>query len=73
MSLYCGNLKPSPSRSLALLKVLYRKLYDLLTAIQKHGGSRARAAVFFAAFAFFLSQMSVTVSKHQCARVNLSI
>ncbi|KAI0694040.1 permease for cytosine/purines, uracil, thiamine, allantoin-domain-containing protein [Cytidiella melzeri] len=37
------------------------KLYDLLTAIQNHGGAKARAAVFFASFAFFLSQMSVTI------------
>ncbi|KAI0085217.1 permease for cytosine/purines, uracil, thiamine, allantoin-domain-containing protein [Irpex rosettiformis] len=37
------------------------KLYDLLAAIQRHGSSRARAAVFFASFAFFLSQMSVTI------------
>ncbi|KAF5309169.1 hypothetical protein D9619_012709 [Psilocybe cf. subviscida] len=38
------------------------KLYDLLEAIQLHEGtSGARAAVFFAAFAFFLSQVSVNV------------
>ncbi|KAF5326815.1 hypothetical protein D9619_004458 [Psilocybe cf. subviscida] len=36
-----------------------RKLYDLLEAIQKHESGTARAAVFFAAFAFFLSQVSV--------------
>ncbi|KAJ8521119.1 hypothetical protein ONZ45_g2166 [Pleurotus djamor] len=35
------------------------KLYDLLEAIQKHQGPGARAAVFFAAFAFFLSQLCV--------------
>lgn len=37
------------------------KLYDLLEAIQRHGGPGARAAVFFAAFAFFLSQLCVNV------------
>ncbi|KAI0804605.1 permease for cytosine/purines, uracil, thiamine, allantoin-domain-containing protein [Irpex lacteus] len=37
------------------------KLYDLLAAIQRHGSHKARAAVFFASFAFFLSQMSVTI------------
>ncbi|KAL1693530.1 permease for cytosine/purines, uracil, thiamine, allantoin-domain-containing protein [Schizophyllum commune] len=37
------------------------KLYDLLEAIQRHGGPSARAAVFFAAFAFFLSQLCVNV------------
>ncbi|KAF9471477.1 hypothetical protein BDN70DRAFT_845311 [Pholiota conissans] len=37
------------------------KLYDLLEAIQMHGGKGARAAVFFAAFAFFLSQLCVNV------------
>ncbi len=41
---------------------VFRKLYDLLTAIQTHGGKGARAAVFFAAFAFFLSQLCVNVS-----------
>lgn len=39
----------------------YRKLYDLLQAIQEHGGVGARAAVFFASFAFFLSQLCVNV------------
>lgn len=38
------------------------KLYDLLQAIQEHGGPGARAAVFFAAFAFFVSQLSVNVT-----------
>lgn len=38
-----------------------RRLYDLFEAIQTHGGPGARAAVFFAATAFFLSQLSVTV------------
>ncbi|KAJ7814526.1 permease for cytosine/purines, uracil, thiamine, allantoin-domain-containing protein [Mycena olivaceomarginata] len=38
-----------------------QKLYDLLEAIQTHGGNGARAAVFFAAFAFFLSQLCVNV------------
>lgn len=37
------------------------KLYDLLAAIQRHGGAGARAAVFFASLAFFVSQMSVTI------------
>ena len=41
---------------------MYRRLYDLLTAIQMHGGGKARAAVFFAAFAFFLAQLCVNVS-----------
>ena len=45
-----------------LTNTMLRKLYDLLAAIQRHGSSKARAAVFFASFAFFLSQMSVTVS-----------
>jgi hypothetical protein len=39
----------------------YRRLYDLLTAIQMHGGGAARAAVFFAAFAFFMAQLCVNV------------
>ena len=34
-------------------------MYDLFEAIQTHGGSSARAAVFLAAFAFFLSQLAV--------------
>ncbi|RDB26775.1 Allantoin permease [Hypsizygus marmoreus] len=37
------------------------KLYDLLQAIQRHGGKGARAAVFSAAFAFFLAQLCVNV------------
>lgn len=37
------------------------KLYDLLYAIQTHEGGGARAAVFFGAFAFFLSSLSVTM------------
>lgn len=40
---------------------VHRKLYDLLEAIQTNGGNGARAAVFFAAFAFMLSQMCVNV------------
>ena len=39
-----------------------RKLYDLFAAIQRYGGSGARAAVFFASLAFFLAQLGVTVS-----------
>jgi hypothetical protein len=38
-----------------------RRLYDLFEAIQRHEGPAARAAVFFGAFAFFLSQISVNV------------
>jgi nucleobase:cation symporter-1, NCS1 family len=41
--------------------MLRRRLYDLLEAIQKHEGPAARAPVFFAAFAFFLSQICVNV------------
>ncbi|KAL1747881.1 permease for cytosine/purines, uracil, thiamine, allantoin-domain-containing protein [Schizophyllum fasciatum] len=37
------------------------KLYDLLEAIQRNSSPSARAAVFFAAFAFFLSQLCVNV------------
>ncbi|KAJ3554747.1 hypothetical protein NM688_g2946 [Phlebia brevispora] len=37
------------------------KLYDLFAAIQRHGGARARAAVFFASFTFFLAQLCVTI------------
>lgn len=38
------------------------KLYDLLQVIQEHGGPGARVAVFFAVFAFFVSQLSVNVT-----------
>lgn len=37
------------------------KIYDLLSAVQRHGGPGARAAVFFASLAFVASQLSVTV------------
>lgn len=37
------------------------KLYDLLEAIQIHEGPVARVAVFFAALAFFLSQLCVNI------------
>jgi NCS1 family nucleobase:cation symporter-1 len=50
----------SPTKRMSVL-MFNRKLYDLLEAIQTHGGNGARAAVFFAAFAFFLSQLCVNV------------
>jgi len=53
----CHNLRSErilSRRSIALL-------YDLLQAIQRHEGPAARAAVFFAAFAFFVSQLCVGI------------
>lgn len=63
MSLFFGATK-SPAikpRAFLILHYIYRKVYDLLQAIQNHGGAGARAAVFFAATAFFLSQICVNV------------
>lgn len=39
-----------------------RKLYDFLYAIQRHEGNKARVAVFFGGFAFFLSSLSTAVA-----------
>ncbi|KAK4684535.1 nucleobase:cation symporter-1, NCS1 family, partial [Tremellales sp. Uapishka_1] len=36
--------------------------YSLLTAIQKHGGNGARAAVFFASLAFLISQLGINIA-----------
>jgi NCS1 family nucleobase:cation symporter-1 len=57
-----GIITTSCARGFYPNEPLLWKLYDLLEAIQIHEGtSGARAAVFFAAFAFFLSQVSVNV------------
>ncbi|PPQ99769.1 hypothetical protein CVT24_009672 [Panaeolus cyanescens] len=56
-----GIITTSCARGLYPEEPLLWKLYDLLQAIQMHEGKGARAAVFFAAFAFFLSQISVNV------------
>ncbi|KAF5364301.1 hypothetical protein D9756_001139 [Leucocoprinus leucothites] len=56
-----GIITTSCARGLYPEEPLLWKLYDLLEAIQKHGGNGSRAAVFFAAFAFFLSQICMNV------------
>ncbi|KAI0719234.1 NCS1 nucleoside transporter family [Fomitopsis betulina] len=56
-----GIITTSCARGLYPDEPLLWRLYDLFEAIQTHGGPGARAAVFFAATAFFLSQLSVTV------------
>ncbi|KXN85959.1 Allantoin permease, partial [Leucoagaricus sp. SymC.cos] len=56
-----GIIATSCARGLYPEEPLLWKLYDLLEAIQKHGGNGSRAAVFFAAFAFFLSQICMNV------------
>ncbi|KAF8156221.1 permease for cytosine/purines, uracil, thiamine, allantoin-domain-containing protein [Mycena galopus ATCC 62051] len=56
-----GIITTSCARGFYPDEPLLWKLYDLLEAIQTHGGNGARAAVFFAAFAFFLSQLCVNV------------
>ncbi|KAF9050257.1 NCS1 nucleoside transporter family [Panaeolus papilionaceus] len=56
-----GIITTSCARGLYPEEPLLWKLYDLLEAIQMHEGKGARAAVFFAAFAFFLSQLCVNV------------
>ncbi|KAJ3563465.1 hypothetical protein NP233_g8927 [Leucocoprinus birnbaumii] len=56
-----GIVTTSCARGLYPEEPLLWKLYDLLEAIQRHGGNGARAAVFFAAFAFFLSQLCMNV------------
>ncbi|KIJ46308.1 hypothetical protein M422DRAFT_165532 [Sphaerobolus stellatus SS14] len=56
-----GIIATSCARGLYPEEPLLWKLYDLLEAIQTHGGNGTRAAVFFAAFAFFLSQLCVNV------------
>ncbi|KAF8977043.1 permease for cytosine/purines, uracil, thiamine, allantoin-domain-containing protein [Cyathus striatus] len=56
-----GIITTSCARGFYPDEKLLWKLYDLLEAIQSHGGKGARAAVFFAAFAFFLSQICVNV------------
>ncbi|KAF7439810.1 hypothetical protein PC9H_000146 [Pleurotus ostreatus] len=56
-----GIITTSCARGFYPDEPLLWKLYDLLEAIQMHEGPGARAAVFFAAFAFFLSQVCVNV------------
>ncbi|EPQ55582.1 hypothetical protein GLOTRDRAFT_138462 [Gloeophyllum trabeum ATCC 11539] len=56
-----GLITTSCARGLFPEEPLLWRLYDLLQAIQEHGGNGTRAAVFFAAFAFFLSQICVNV------------
>ncbi|KAG1721145.1 permease for cytosine/purines, uracil, thiamine, allantoin-domain-containing protein [Suillus lakei] len=56
-----GIVTTSCARGFYPNEPLLWKLYDLLPAIQRNEAPAARAAVFFAAFAFFLSQLSVTV------------
>jgi len=56
-----GIITTSCARGFYPDEPLLWKLYDLLQAIQINGGNGARAAVFFAAFAFMLSQMCVNV------------
>ncbi|KAG1720081.1 permease for cytosine/purines, uracil, thiamine, allantoin-domain-containing protein [Suillus lakei] len=56
-----GIVTTSCARGFYPNEPLLWKLYDLLQAIQRNEAPAARAAVFFAAFAFFLSQLSVTV------------
>ncbi|KAE9405158.1 hypothetical protein BT96DRAFT_1015817 [Gymnopus androsaceus JB14] len=56
-----GIITTSCARGFYPDEPLLWKLYDLLEAIQTNGGNGARAAVFFAAFAFMLSQMCVNV------------
>ncbi|THH30303.1 hypothetical protein EUX98_g3890 [Antrodiella citrinella] len=56
-----GIITTSCARGFYPDEPLLWKLYDLLQAIQTHGGTGSRAAVFFAAFAFFLAQVSVNV------------
>jgi hypothetical protein len=72
----CHNLSGErflPGRAFTLVRIGFsphdktlfesagRRLYDLLEAIQRHERPAARAAVFFLAFAFFLSQLCVNV------------
>lgn len=56
-----GIVTTSCARGFYPNEPLLWKLYDLLQAIQRNEAPVARTAVFFAAFAFFLSQLSVTV------------
>ncbi|KAJ8076626.1 hypothetical protein PM082_001049 [Marasmius tenuissimus] len=56
-----GIITTSCARGFYPDEPLLWRLYDLLEAIQKHSGPGARAAVFFASFAFFLSQICVNV------------
>jgi hypothetical protein len=58
-SLFSGSSAFSPL--LFWASCCFRRLYNLFEAIQTHGGPGTRAAVFFAAFSFFLSQISVNV------------
>jgi hypothetical protein len=59
MSLFSGSSAFSSLFVWSLCR--FRRLYNLFEAIQTHGGPGTRAAVFFAAFSFFLSQISVNV------------
>ncbi|KAF8063953.1 NCS1 nucleoside transporter family [Lyophyllum atratum] len=56
-----GIVTTSAARGFYPDEPLLWKLYDLLEAIQRHEGPAARAAVFFLAFAFFLSQLCVNI------------
>ncbi|THU96771.1 hypothetical protein K435DRAFT_663833 [Dendrothele bispora CBS 962.96] len=56
-----GIITTSCARGFYPDEPLLWRLYDLLEAIQMYSGPGARAAVFFAAFAFFLSQICVNV------------
>jgi NCS1 family nucleobase:cation symporter-1 len=56
-----GIITTSCARGLYPDEPLLWKFYDLLETIQKHGGGGTRAAVFFAASAFLLSQLCVNV------------
>ncbi|EPS97474.1 hypothetical protein FOMPIDRAFT_1128669 [Fomitopsis schrenkii] len=56
-----GIITTSCARGLYPDEPLLWRLYDLFEAIQTHGGPGARAAVFFAAAAFCLSQVALNV------------
>ncbi|KAH8093863.1 NCS1 nucleoside transporter family [Cristinia sonorae] len=56
-----GIITTSCARGFYPDEPLLWRLYDLLGAIQRHEGPGARAAVFFAAFAFLLAQICVNV------------
>ncbi|KAH7929996.1 hypothetical protein BV22DRAFT_1001618 [Leucogyrophana mollusca] len=56
-----GIVTTSCARGFYPNEPLLWKLYDLLEAIQMNEGPAARAAVFFAAFSFLLSQLCVNI------------
>ncbi|KIK32726.1 hypothetical protein CY34DRAFT_131252 [Suillus luteus UH-Slu-Lm8-n1] len=64
-----GIVATSCARGFYPNEPLLWKLYDLLQAIQRNEAPVARAAVFFAAFAFFLSQLSVTTFPRRLANM----